>query len=294
MAKLAAFPKCYFKDIVQQKMSLEEWIELGSKLPVDGLELYLHFLPRFETDYLRDVRNRIADKGMEMPMLCHSPDFTVSSDVELESEISKQRKAIEVTAALGGRYCRTLSGQRRPELSLEEGVDRVVGAIESCFGAARDHGVVLVIENHYKDDLWEHPEFAQKKDPFLSIVNRIASPEFGVQFDPSNAIVAGDDPLDLLDSVKQRVRTMHASDRFIEPGYSLDDLRASDGTIGYSPHLKHGVIGKGLNDYDAIMRTLKGVGFDGWISIEDGINGLDEMDESARFLRAKMVEHGFD
>jgi len=30
------------------------------------------------------------------------------------------------------------------------------------------------------------------------------------------------------------------------------------------------------------------VGFDGWISIEDGVEGMDQMRRSAAFLREKM------
>jgi sugar phosphate isomerase/epimerase len=55
--------------------------------------------------------------------------------------------------------------------------------------------------------------------------------------------------------------------------------------------LKHGVIGKGLNDYDKILAILKSVGFNGWISIEDGVNGMDELRESVTFLRRKMKEY---
>ena len=67
-------------------------------------------------------------------------------------------------------------------------------------------------------------------------------------------------------------------------------MQQSDGTIGYSPHLRHGVIGEGLNDYDAIFRTLNQAGFDGWISIEDGTEGMDQLHQSARFLRQKMTQ----
>jgi sugar phosphate isomerase/epimerase len=49
----------------------------------------------------------------------------------------------------------------------------------------------------------------------------------------------------------------------------------------------HGETGQGLNDYDAIFRILAGVGFDGWISLEDGMNGLDEMARSVAFLKQK-------
>jgi hypothetical protein len=44
------------------------------------------------------------------------------------------------------------------------------------------------------------------------------------------------------------------------------------------------VIGRGLNDYDEIFRILTQAGYDGWISIEDGVNGLDELRQSVDFL----------
>ena len=84
---------------------------------------------------------------------------------------------------------------------------------------------------------------------------------------------------------------MHASDRYLAPGATLDDLRPRDGATGYSAKLRHGETGKGLNDYDAIFRILAGVGFAGWISIEDGMNGLDEMARSVEFLKRKRAEH---
>ena len=101
-----------------------------------------------------------------------------------------------------------------------------------------------------------------------------------MQYDPSNAVVGGFDPVAFLEKVKMRVVTMHASDRSLAPGATLDELRQSDGTIGYSTKLMHGETGKGLNDYDAIFRILRGVGFAGWISVEDGMNGLDELKRS--------------
>ena len=78
---------------------------------------------------------------------------------------------------------------------------------------------------------------------------------------------------------------MHASDRYLAEGASLEDLRQADGTLGYSSKLRHGVTGRGLNDYDAIFDILAGRGYRGWVSIEDGMNGMDEMAQSLAFLR---------
>ena len=90
------------------------------------------------------------------------------------------------------------------------------------------------MENHYKDNFWTYPEFAQKQDVFLEIVDQIDSPWFGVQYDPSNAILAGEDPLDLLEKVKHRVVTMHASDRHLKPGHTIEELRTVEDSLGYA------------------------------------------------------------
>jgi sugar phosphate isomerase/epimerase len=196
-----------------------------------------------------------------------------------------------MSAALGAKYCRVLSGQRRKDITREEGMGYVVDSINACIPTAKDLGITLIIENHYKDDFWTEPEFAQMMDVFVDLVSRIDSPYFGVNFDPSNAIAAGEEPLELLEKVKHKVLTMHASDRYLANG-TIEDLRkAEGGSAGYVSFFKHGVIGKGLNDYDAIFKTLKDVGFDSWISIEDGVDGMEQMHESADFLREKIKKY---
>jgi sugar phosphate isomerase/epimerase len=162
--------------------------------------------------------------------------------------------------------------------------------------AAQEYGVTLILENHYKDGYWEYPEFAQKKDVFLDLLTQIGpDPNFGVNYDPSNAIIAGDDPIALLEAIKHLVVTMHASDRYLEGG-TLKDLRKieADPQAGYATILQHGVIGQGMNDYDRIFSILRDIGFLGWISIEDGQDpqtGYEHLAASADFLRRKMKQY---
>ncbi len=63
------------------------------------------------------------------------------------------------------------------------------------------------------------------------------------------------------------------------------------GAAGYAKRLSHGEIGKGLNDYDAIFSELKRVGFNGWISIEDGVEGMAQLQRSVSFLRKKIAHY---
>jgi len=291
MPRLSVFPKCYMDALcVTRTMTLFEWIDLAATLGVDGVEMYPGFFESFEPAYLARVAAHLERAGLQAPMMCASPDFTQPDAEARRAEVERERRMIEVTAALGGRYCRVLSGQRRDEVSRADGVRWTVECIESVLDTAESRGVVLNMENHYKDGYWRHPEFAQALDVFLEVIGRIDSPWFGVNYDPSNAIVAGDDPLAVLAAVKERVVTMHASDRYLTSGTTFD-LKQQDGSVGYARNLKHGVIGKGLNDYDAIFSTLRAQGFDGWVSIEDGENGMDELRESVAFLRAKIAQH---
>ena len=293
--KIAAFPKCYLDDISQHRtMSVFDWIEMSRALEAEGLEMYEGFFTSLEDDYIDSIGEAIAATGCAMPMLCCSPDFTNPDRIVRQRAIDHEAEMIRVTRRLGGprAACRILSGQRYPEVSRAQGVAWVVDAINTLLPVAREYDVVLAMENHYKDGYWLWPEFAQKMDVFLEIIDAIDERTyFGVQYDPSNAIVAGDDPIELLERVKDRVVTMHASDRFLEPGATLDELRQTDGTIGYFSKLKHGVTGKGLNDYDRIFTILADVHYQGWISIEDGMNGMGEMKESIDFLKRMRAKY---
>ena len=289
MPKLAVFPKAYMQDLCKTgAMKVTEWIDLATSLQVDGLEWYAGFLEMADSSNWKVFRKRVEDLGKEIPMLCCSPDFTHPDKSFRQNEIKKQKYWIDMTKVLGGSYCRVLSGQKRPGLTLEEGIELAAESINACLPYASDMGITLILENHYKDDFWAYPEFAQKMDVFCKLVSYIDHPNFGVNYDPSNAFLAGEDPLELLKRVSSRVVTMHASDRYLVEG-TLDDLRKEeDGVLGYAKRLRHGEIGKGLNDYDAIFTELKRVNFDGWISIEDGVDGMEQLQRSVSFLRKKI------
>ena len=285
--KISAFPKCYLEEISDGRMTVFDWISMAKPLNADGLEMYEGFFASLEDSYILQVRDAISEAGFVMPMLCCSPNFTHPDPDQRQRAIEREAIMIRVAKLLGGdgAVCRVLSGQRYPDVSREQGLQWVVECIEALIPVAREHNIILGLENHYKDGFWKYPEFAQKMDVFLELLDAIPEREhFGVQYDPSNAIVAGDDPIVLLGAVADRVVSAHASDRYLSDGVTLDDLRQSDGTIGYSPALQHGVTGQGLNDYDTIFMMLRDVGFQGWVSIEDGMNGLDEMRESLEFL----------
>lgn len=292
MPKLAAFPKAFMQELCKDgTMKIADWVGLAAPLDIQGLEWYAGFLEMQDQKKWPEFRQMVEDTGKVIPMMCCSPDFTHPDRAFRIVEIQKQKHWIDMTYTLGGTYCRVLSGQKRPGLTIEEGVKLAADSIQECLPYAEERGITLILENHYKDDFWEYPEFAQKMDVFSMLVNSIQHPFFGVNYDPSNTFLAGEEPLDLLYQISDRVVTMHASDRYLKYG-TIDDLRNEEGgAVGYAKRLSHGEIGKGMNNYDAIFEELKRVGFDGWISIEDGVEGMDQLARSVDFLKLKIAQY---
>lgn len=290
--QVAAFPKGFFDAIVGGRMSLFEWIELAGRLELDGLELYPRFLTSDDVGYLAKVRLAAERHGLAIPMMCHSPDFTRPDPHERQREVKRTGIMLRVTAELGGSFCRVLSGQNRPGLREAETLEWVIDCLWELESVARSCGVVMCLENHYKDGLWTYPEFAQSHARYLRILDAVDSPWLCAQYDPSNALIAGEDQYALLDRVVPRTATVHASDRFLDS--STPTPVAEPGRVGYAHALKHGVVGEGQNDYRRIFKTLAAVGYAGWISIEDGEGptvetGLENLRRSVRFLR-RMIE----
>lgn len=295
--KIAAFPKGFFHQLIARDgLTIEDFIGRAPSMGLAGVELYPKFLGGADDAAVSRLRAAADSAGVELPLMCSSPDFVDPSPGAWERNVSEMQQLVDVMAQLTDpahwRSVRVLSGQAWPDVPEAEGLARAVEGIKAVTTYAAQKGVWVVMENHYKDGLWTYPEFAQSSERFLSIVREIPSPWFGVNFDPSNAIVAGEDPLQLLERVLGRVRSVGASDRSLRPGFSAEDLRSHRGQ-GYPEAVRHGVVGQGLNDYDAILSRLAGAGFTGWLSIEDGEaggeQGFADIAASAAFLQDKVA-----
>ena len=129
---------------------------------------------------------------------------------------------------VGWIYCRVLSGQRRPELSIDEGVKLAADCIQMFALCSRKETLhsywKIIIKMTFGSILSLH----KRRMCFVNWSTSNSSSYFGVNYDPSNTYLAGEDPLELLKRVSHRVVTMHASDRYLKEG-TIEDLRKEEG-----------------------------------------------------------------
>jgi sugar phosphate isomerase/epimerase len=165
----------WFDDFVAGTRDYLAWIREAPSLGGEGIEHYDGFLRSFDAADVDPVIAALADTGQPTSLVCFSPDFTHPDADERARQVQRQRAAIDQTLRLGGRHCRTLSGQRYPGMTRADGsgdarragpIDHIVPSSAASSRAWRTTA----------DGTRRYPEFAQPEDIFLEIIERIDSP----------------------------------------------------------------------------------------------------------------------
>jgi sugar phosphate isomerase/epimerase len=232
-------------------MSVGQWAREAVDVGLDAIDLSILFIQGQEPSQLRALRQEIESAGTGVAMVTTYPDFTNPDAKARAREAALLEQHIAAAAALGAEMVRVTAGQAHPATGREEGVRWAVEGLTGALAVADQHGTNLVFENHSKPGVWDYADFAHPTDIFLSIVGATAGTALGINFDTANTLVAGDDPLPVLEQVMDRVVSIHAADTRTRGA------------------LEPSVIGEGLVPFAEIFELLKGAGFDEWICIEE-------------------------
>jgi len=232
-------------------MRLEEWIDLGARLGLEGLDFSIRFLSSQESAYLEGLRRRVEEAGLSLCMIACYSDFTQPDPAERRRQVEEMQRHLDAAAQLGASFVRVTAGQGRPGLDRTQGIEWVVDGLHQLLDHAAGLPLQLVMENHTRPSVWEYADFAQPLDIFFTLLDRLRETALGVNFDTANTLVVQADPLEVLNRVRHKLLTVHASDT--RQRGKLDPV----------------VLGTGLVPFPAIFRALKEQGFDGWICLEE-------------------------
>ncbi|NLE44576.1 MAG: sugar phosphate isomerase/epimerase [Chloroflexi bacterium] len=271
--KLSCLPVSFFSDIVEGRMSVGEWAQMGADLGLDGIDISILFVTDRSTEALISLRQEIERSGLGLVMVTSYPDFTHPDPAQRERELAMEQEVVSVSAALGAQYVRVTAGQAHPETSREDGIEWAVDGLRRLVDTMQGQGVTLVYENHGKPGAWTYTDFSQPPDIFLEIARRTEDVGLRINFDTANAAAFSDDPVCLLRQVVDRVETVHAADTAIRG------------------ELQHVLLGTGVAPYLDLFGVLKAAGWDGWICMEENARqGREGVERAAAFVRTAWTE----
>jgi sugar phosphate isomerase/epimerase len=267
--RLSCVPATYFMDIVEGRMSMEQWIDLAASLGLDGLDFGQAWFRDQRPATIAALRQRVEDAGLQVCLLRCAPDFTHPEPAARRQALDEMRRMVALAHGLGAAMIRVVAGQAHPSVARGAGVAWVGEGFRALLPEATAAGVGLAYENHTKASVWQYRDFSEDSAVFLEIVRAMEGTGLGVNFDTGNPLVHDEDPLLLLRQVAPRVVCLDAN-----------DLR----TRG---RFEFCVVGQGLVPFAEVFGYLKReIGYDGWIAVEEfSHTGERGFREAVRFVR---------
>lgn len=266
---LSAIPMIYFKEMVLDRtIEPPQWFDIAAGLGLEATEVHDRYLRSYEPRYLETLAEQIQKGGLAVSQVIGAADFTNPDPERREAALTTTRQNLDAAAILGATCVRLTAGQEHSGQPHTEGVRLAVDGMQRALEYAETTGIFLAYENHYKDYFWPAPDFSRHTATFLEILDGLRDTSIKVNFDCSNQVVNGEDPVTLLRQVREYVVHVHCSDRVASNAYP------------------HAVTGEGVVDYPAIFELLKVIDYSGWLSVEyGGDEGLDGLRRSIQNVR---------
>ncbi len=235
-----------------EKVPIEHVIEEAAKLELDGIEILHRQMEIEESSYLQKLKRHAFIHGLDLYALSIHQSF-VSPDVEKrQKDINHTIHCLRLAHELGIPSIRLNSGRwntiksfddlmktegKEPPLhdyTEDDAFDWVIASIEKCLPDAEKYGVILGLENHWG--------LTCTADGVNRIVSALDSEWLKITMDCGNFLT---DPYDKLAQIAPEAVLVHAKTYYGGGEWYTLDL-----------------------DYTKIGEILRGVGFQGYISIE--------------------------
>jgi sugar phosphate isomerase/epimerase len=190
-------------------------------------------------------------------------DFVTPDPAARQVELGKLQAGLERAARLGARSILTYPGYQKDDVDADEARGWFAAALSECVPTASRLGLKLTIA-----DIGTQARLCGTSAHLRSIWE-VVGPELGVTYDVGNCLMAGEDPLAMLEQVAPRVAHVHVKDWTILPATAQGATRPEGALIGLDGRSYCGaVFGEGELDLRAILGRLAGLGYEGYLSLE--------------------------
>ena len=267
------------------KKTHEEGIKQAAILGLDGVQIYAttgEFSPALSAEEKAEYKRLLQEKGLVVSALCGDMGgygFEIAKDNA--ERIEKTKHIIDLAVEFGAKVVTTHIGVI-PEEKSHPRYEVMLTALTECGLYAKEKGVTLAIETG--------PEKAKTLLMFLEDTKG----GVGVNLDPANfTMVTGQDAVEAVYLLKDYIVHTHAKDgKMLNKNQNPTDVYHAFAVGGVDAlnaceGFKELPLGEGDVDWDNYLKTLKEIGYDGFLTIERecGDNPEKDIAQAVSFLK---------
>ncbi len=241
-------------------------IDLASEQGFDGIEFCGLRLADGEDpiEHALALRDCCAQKGLEVVSYTVGGDLIGGCSGDLEQEIDRLKKEVDVAAALGAKLMRHdcaygYPDERKSYMGFESALPRIIEGASRVTAYAATRGVQTMTENHGR--------FCQESQRVERIIQGVNDPNFGALIDMGNFMCADEDCAAAFGRMLPYVKHVHAKDFLVKDGSGFIPAGGFFATRGGN-YLRGTIVGHGAVPVLRCVRMLAEAGYDGYISVE--------------------------
>jgi sugar phosphate isomerase/epimerase len=230
------------------QMTLEDFLQYARQLGVDGVSLESCFIPqREDPDYMTDIRSMLDEYKLDRVYAWGHPDGLEGGTNR--AEYQEMIKSFEQAKNIGAKVMRVVGSSLmfRHEPHQPQ-IDRLAKMFKEAIKVAEAYDIKMAVENHI--------DFTA--DEILQLLDNVASPYLGLNFDTGNFLRLLDDPVKGMAKLARYTYATHIKDLKVQRGVPADAWCFFSSTP----------VGDGYVDNQKLAQMLKDAGYQGFLAVE--------------------------
>lgn len=235
-------------------------IEFVDILPHDGSS---------REEYAQKLREECDRVELAISNYTVAADFLHGSDGDLDAEVERVKKEIDIAAILGAagvRHDATWGFAPGEYQSFESVLPRLAEGCRRVTEYAQTKGIRTMVENH--------GFFCQDSDRVEKLAQAVNHPNFGLLCDMGNFLCVDEDPVHAISRTAPYAFYAHAKDFLVKSGSGPNPGKGFFSTRGGN-YLRGTIIGHGAVPVRQCLSILKSAGYDGAVAIE--FEGMEDV-----------------
>ena len=257
--------------MAEDKLGYLGIIDKAAEMGFDGIEYSQGAFIDIEGSAAK-IRERAAEKGIEVVALCMGNDFINAESPE--AAVEKLKKAVDFAKEMGASMLRhdITAGVR--DRKYKRGYADLLPVLAKCTREVTEYAKSLGIKTMTEN----HGYFSQDANRVEALINEVGSDNFGALVDIGNFMCADEDPAVSVGIMAPYAFHVHAKDFLYKKGTEINPGEGWFRTRGGN-YLRGAIIGQGEGKAFQTLGILKRSGYDGYITVEfegaeDNLKGI--------------------